>query len=213
MINKFSLPIFDFNLQWVALFTLPSLPTADCLLVPRDRFDRQPQCYGKISKLIKTTFYFISFFAFVVVVVLAVVSSVGLRVEATLVFISVPQLTEVYFQSTFQLFSAFFSICFPCQVHCKFVFGISLCYRMQCEVGRGNPWDINTIFTFEQKVTFPNNNNNNKCRYKVQEIVHEIWKRMRCAAKLFIYAQRSQACQSSKFPVPVQHMRCDWDGG
>lgn len=27
MINKFSLPIFDFNLQWVALFTLPSLST------------------------------------------------------------------------------------------------------------------------------------------------------------------------------------------
>lgn len=56
MINKFSLPIFDFNLQ-SPLSPLSLFPsTADCLLVLRDRFDRQPQCYGKISKLIKKPF-------------------------------------------------------------------------------------------------------------------------------------------------------------
>lgn len=131
------------------------------------------------------TFFTLFLFAFAVVVLVVVIAAVALRVEATLVFISVAQLTEVYFQSTFQLFSAFcFSICFPSPSSLLVrVRHFSQSYRMQCEVGRGNPWDIyTTIFTFEQKVTFPNSNNknNNKCRYKVQEIVHEIWKRM-CA--------------------------------
>lgn len=82
------------------------------------------------------TFFTLFLFAFAVVVP----ASVALRVEATLVFISVAQLTEVYFQSTFQLFSAFcFSICFPSPssllVRVRHFF---LSYRMQCEVGRGN---------------------------------------------------------------------------
>lgn len=85
-------------------------------------------------------FFTLFLFAFAVVVPV-VVASVALRVEATLVFISVAQLTEVYFQSTFQLFSAFcFSICFPSPssllVRVRHFF---LSYRMQCEVGRGNP--------------------------------------------------------------------------
>lgn len=85
-------------------------------------------------------FFTLLLFAFAVVVLVVVVASVALRVEATLVFISVAQLTEVYFQSTFQLFSAFFSICFPSPssllVRVRHFF---LSYRMQCEVGRGNP--------------------------------------------------------------------------
>lgn len=76
------------------------------------------------------TFLLYFFFAFAVVV-----ASVALRVEATLVFISVAQLTEVYFQSTFQLFSAFFFNLFP---FAKFI--ASSCSAFLCLIGCSVKW-------------------------------------------------------------------------
>lgn len=201
MINKFSLPIFDFNLQSpfspLSLSSPPQQTVFLCLVIV---LTASLNAMGRFRSSSKN-FFTLFLFAFAVVVLVIVPASVALRVEATLVFISVAQLTEVYFQSTFQLFSAFcFSICFPSPssllVRVRHFF---LSYRMQCEVGRGNPWDIyTTIFTFEQKVTFPNSNNNSKCRYKVQEIVHEIWKRMCAVLPSYLY-KRTAIAASSQF--------------
>lgn len=60
----------------------------------------------------------------------------------------------------------------------------------------------------KQKATFPNNNN--KCRYKVQEIVHEIWKRRETALPVpsYLYThsdRRSRQFQYRLFPVLVRH--------
>lgn len=198
MINKFSLPIFDFNLQSPpSPLSLSSPPQQTVFLFLVIVLTASLNAMGRFRSSSKN-FFTLFLFAFAVVLVV-VPAAVALRVEATLVFISVAQLTEVYFQSTFQLFSAFcFSICFPSPssllVRVRHFF---LSYRMQCEVGRGNPWDIyTTIFTFEQKVTFPNSKNNNKCRYKVQEIVHEIWKRMCAVLPSYLYKRTAIAASS-----------------
>lgn len=136
MINKFSLPIFDFNLQSSLSTSFSPPPQQTVFLFLVIVLTASLNAMGRFRSSSKNLFYFIS-----VVVLVVVPASVALRVEATLVFISVAQLTEVYFQSTFQLFSAFcFSICFPSPSSLLVrVRHFSQSYRMQCEVGRGNP--------------------------------------------------------------------------